>query len=237
MSFTKTYLFIGMLVLIVFLGLSWFLLRVQSINCKLKLTTQVEDCPQELTDKLLEQFSHQPLIFNQLEPKIAQADGVFGHYLILELNKTWPHQLNLLLQPDTLVYQLKLKDQILALSASGVANKLSKKDDQLVMVTNQFVGDSLPTDNPPTFHQQLTQVIKTIEQMGLNLAQVQFTQPNLISLTFTNPEMTVLLDLNRLHSIKGLETIVKSNKFKQLSQSGKTIVVDLRFKLPVLRLN
>jgi hypothetical protein len=237
MSFTKIHLFIGTFMLVWCLSLSWSFLRVKSINCKLQLATQTKNCPQELTDKLLEQFSHQPLIFNQLEPKIAQADGVFGHYLILELSKTWPHQLNLLLKPDILMYQLKLKDKTLTLSASGIAHESIEQDHQLVLVTNQFVNDNLSTNTPPAFHQPLIHLIQEIASMNLNLKQIEFAQPNLMSLTFTNPEMTVLLDLNRLDSIKGLETIIKSDKFKQLSQSGKTIVVDLRFKLPVLRLN
>ena len=56
MSFTKIHLFIGTFMLVWCLSLSWSFLRVQSINCKLQLATQTKNCPQELTDKLLEQF-------------------------------------------------------------------------------------------------------------------------------------------------------------------------------------
>jgi len=222
---------IGFVIVSLSLGLAFFGLRLKKINCNLKDQTQTIACPKELTQSLTAKYLHYPLIFTNFETLLATDPLIFGHYLISSTEKVWPNKLELTLKPDTLVYQLETKDGLFALSKSGIANKLEEPDDHLVLVKNNLID---PNQTQKLFDARLQQAIQTLNQTNVSVDSIQFQDQNLATIYTSQPKTKILVDFFQESPLAGLKEILASEEFAKLNDPKKVVVIDLRFKLPVL---
>ena len=228
----KIHLFSAALILTITLVLANTLLSLENIKCQVKK----DPCPSELVTSLNQDFRGQRLIFNKLKPKLETHPALFGRYLVKKVQKTWPQTLAITLEPDKIVYQVQTEDGVFALSQSQVANKLKKPNPDLLLITEAPADPKELVLKNRKLHQALTQLANELEMVGLKGGRLNLGELNLAELEFEQKKLLVLVDLNKPRPLAGLAAVLSSQEFNKLSSTNKDVVVDLRFKLPVLSL-
>ncbi len=225
----KTKLALGSIIIGSALLISFLFARVKQIDCRLKNDQEITVCPDQLTQSILKESYHQPLLFFDLKNNLTTSKTLFGRYRVVDLKKTWPFTVSLLLKPDQLVYQVKLDDQLLSISSLGIANQSKTLKNLPVVETKEDLKDLLKQN-----HQALSKLSQELKRLNLYPAVIH-PKPNLTAeVELPGLQSKLRVSLKKNQPTLGLEAVLNSTQFAKLKQTGQNMVIDLRFKLPVL---
>lgn len=216
-------------------GVAVFILtvgRVKQVTC----TVRADRCSSELSQQL-EKLYGQSLFFTDLTQLSSQLLESEIGYRVQAVSKEWPDQLSVQLEPQQVVYQLRLlgQDQFVSVTDLGWLIAQPQRNDVPLLIVTPEVWSSWQArgEVPLTLHEQFQGIPASVQHESLIITHWVLVDEQTIVL-YLPTDQTVIIesasitsDLHQLNLLaKGVDWSVFSSPIQE---------IDLRYNLPVLR--
>lgn len=208
------------------------LARVQSVTCSFG----AQPCPAEVVSSLHSLRGHH-LLFSNTVATAQAALQPHSAYRVQAVQKIYPSTIEVTLESQSLLYQLKRpgSDEVLAASDQAAIITMPLQADLPTIVINDQLWYEWQAAGsvPPQVHQQLKDVSRALGEASLSPQGVVLEEVGTLVLYLPENQVAIL-DLPELRSdIARLVLILRELRERSIDQP--IIEIDLRFRLPVLR--
>lgn len=199
-----------------------FYLKVTNVECHIK----DGQCPESLKQNL-EKLKNSSFFFIDIQKELISEKIETETYSFQSSEKKFPGTLRLNFIEESVLYEVKHKDQTYYVGKLGSILSTNQNNDDLIKVT------WVPNNNFTTSHQELAKLANISKKFDLKIDEVIWNNFDNIHI-FISGQPKIIIDEEGINSkIESIDIIVNSREISEFE--GAISEIDLRFNLPVLR--